>query len=95
MGNKPSRTKLSPRAPGSGSQAAEYRWECPYCKGRGVDPYNQAGIKNCPACHGRIFWESEVKLSKLERCGNCDGSGKTDLHGTWKICPACAGSGRV
>ena len=25
---------------------AEYQWECPYCKGRGIDPYNKAGIKN-------------------------------------------------
>jgi hypothetical protein len=95
MGSDYGRTHISHQISKFGSPASELQWECPYCKGVGIDPYNMTGIKNCPACHGHIFWESDVKYLDLERCEQCDGTGKTNLHGQWTVCPQCRGAGRV
>ena len=95
MGNESSRVRLSCQTPNKGSPAVENQWECPYCKGRGVDPDSTSGIRNCPACHGRIFWESDFKNSELETCGKCEGAGKTHSAGGLEVCPACLGAGKV
>jgi DnaJ-class molecular chaperone len=94
MGIEHSRARLSNKASRSGSAASEYQWECPYCKGVGIDPYNTTGIRNCPACHGRIFWEADVKSLALELCDVCEGTGKTNFRGSWQVCPTCQGAGR-
>jgi hypothetical protein len=95
MGSKSSQVRITGRAGKSGASITQYQWECPYCKGHGIDPYNLAGIKNCPACHGHIFWESETKCTDLEGCHHCDGSGKTNFQGQWMVCPHCSGAGRT
>jgi DnaJ-class molecular chaperone len=88
------RTRLSQRIFKNGSESNVNQWECPYCRGIGIDPYSPTGIKNCPACHGKMFWESEVKYTDLEHCDSCQGKGKIDNEGNWRVCPDCKGAGR-
>jgi DnaJ-class molecular chaperone len=70
-------------------------WKCPFCQGKGLNPYGDIGNERCPACHGHMFWEADVVSDLLSSCGRCAGSGRINYMGKWTPCTTCKGSGKV
>ncbi len=70
-------------------------WQCPFCKGTGINPYGQSGGERCPACRGHKVWEAEANISVLTNCGRCAGTGRINYMGNWSPCTTCKGSGKI
>jgi DnaJ-class molecular chaperone len=70
-------------------------WKCPFCQGKGLDPYAKAGGDRCPACRGKMLWEADIDFAMLSTCGRCAGTGRINYMGNWAPCSTCKGSGKV
>ena len=86
-----------PREPrGSrGGRRQDCKWDCPYCRRSGVDPYGIMGNEECPACHGGRYWIADISCDKLYLCDTCDGTGVVEDCGFMRPCGICKGCGRV
>lgn len=65
--------------------------ECPFCEGRGIDPFYVMSTRSkCPVCGGR---KTVSVREPLQECAFCEGSG---VHRyTRMTCTACLGKGAV
>jgi DnaJ-class molecular chaperone len=70
-------------------------WKCPFCQGKGLNPYGKAVTDRCPACHGKMLWEANIDSAMLSTCGRCAGTGRINYMGSWAPCSTCKGSGKV
>jgi DnaJ-class molecular chaperone len=96
MANYEIRVKVPAMGANKGPKPMNYStWKCPFCQGKGINPYGQTGTERCPACHGHASWEAETVISTLSSCGHCAASGRVNYMGSWAPCPSCKGSGKV
>jgi DnaJ-class molecular chaperone len=72
-----------------------YTWKCPFCQGKGLNPYGKSGGDRCPACHGHMNWEVDTISDMLSTCGRCAGTGRINYMGNWAPCTNCKGSGKT
>jgi len=96
MGNYEIRIKVPAKSANPAPRPANYTsWPCPFCRGKGLNPYGKTSTERCPACRGNTAWEAETVSSTLTSCGHCAASGRVNYQGNWAPCPQCRGSGKV